>query len=141
MGNLDDPISERQVQNVVERAKTLSDFKGWSRPKHDVVWLLEMAKDHDQRKEAMEALHAIVLDDSADDVKRMMMKAVSRCAQHLTKGEITGTEAAREKASMVEDFRGHKPWVFKPPTTEQGPVNRHPWEGVLSKVTVGEFAA
>lgn len=141
VGNLDDPISEQQVQRLVELAKTRRDFKAWSRPKHDVVWLLEMARDRDHRKDAMEALQAIVSDDSVGDAKRMMLKAVSQCAQHLTKGGVEGTGSARQTASVVEDPKGHKLWVFKPPTTEQGPVNRHPWEGVLSGVTVGEFAA
>ena len=63
-----------------------------------------------------------------------------RAAPYKKRG-VAGTEAAREIANVVDDSGGHKLWVFKPPVTEQGPVNRHPWEGVLSGVTVGEFAA
>lgn len=101
-----------------------------------MTWLLELAADPAERPAVMEALATVVAGDSPQAIRQQTIAAVEQCA-----GIMPDTaERVPRVGTTAQGPSLETPKAFSPPVTEQGPVNRHPWEGVLTGVTVGEFA-
>jgi hypothetical protein len=142
------------VKVLVEEAKQRAHFHGLpgGREKSDAVWLFELCVHADRRADAIRAL--AWLGAPHRDRARSFKTALLKGSNHLDGIEMaedhsewmdTMTDApvadGEWKDKLDKAFTRLHPPAHKPPVTEAGKPDYHPWLGHVGMVTFGELAA
>ena len=142
------------VKVLVEEAKRRAHFHGLpgGRKKSDAVWLFELCVHADRRVDAIRAL--AWLGAPHRDRARSFKTALLKGSNHLDGIEMSEDHSewmdAMTDAPVVDGewkdrldmaFTRLHPPAHKPPVTEAGKPDYHPWLGHVGTVTFGELAA
>lgn len=122
----------------------MARFKAVHTEAPEEVQLLALASDVAFRPRAMTELLARARRRSPAGAHDEIIAAVKECSKHVPQSTTTKLSCKwgeKEWRLKLVERQRIRPWRFQPPATSVGDPDRHPWEGSMGDITVGEFAA
>jgi hypothetical protein len=80
-------------------------------------------------------------ENTAARLSQSVLSCSGHLPQHEDDGVVTCTWHKEEWKAVLRERQRIRTWRFHPPATDVGDPDRHPWEGEVGSLTVGEHGA